>query len=344
MSLLLALLLASAQPVHRSELVTRSVDGVRVAIREVRPARSKSGVDPVILLHGARVPGIASFDLPVPGGSLAEDLALRTGARVFLLDARGYGRSDRPAGLSRPADQSPPLCRSHEVVRDVDAVVRMVLARTGARTVTLLGWATGGLWAGQYAALWPERVGHLVLLNALYGGSAVHPAFGPGSPISDPKQPDRIAPDLGGYARADAASLLRPWDRSLGADPAARRDPAVAEAYVREALASDPASGNTSPPGLRAPLGALEDSFVQASGRRLYDASAITAVVLLVRGSADFWSRPEDLQAFAHDAVHARSVRVVEIPGAGHFLHLERAEAGRAAFLEAVDEALRPQS
>ena len=123
-------------------------------------------------------------------------------------------------------------------------------------------------------------------------------------------------------------------DRSVGADPVARRDPAIAEAYVREALVSDPESGRTTPPSLRAPLGALEDSFLQASGRRLYDAGSITAAVLLVRGGADFWSRPEDVQAFAHDAVHARSVRAVEIPGATHFLHLERAGAGRAQLLE----------
>jgi len=344
MSPLLALLLAAAQPAHRTELVTRSVDGVRLAIREVRPARPRPGIDPVILLHGARVPGIGSFDLRVAGGSLAGDLAERLGAPIYVPDVRGYGRSGRPAAMERPASESSPLCRSHEVVRDVDAVVRWVLARTGAPRITLLGWATGGLWAGQYAALWPERVGHLILLNSLYGGSAVHPAFGPGSPIADPNHPDRLSPDLGGYARADAASLLRPWDRSLGADAATRRDPAVAEAYVREALASDPASGSTSPPSLRAPLGALEDSFLQASGRRLYDASAITAVVLLVRGSADFWSRPEDVQAFAHYAVHARSVRILEIPGGTHFLHLERPEVGRATFLDAVDEALRPQS
>src|SRR5215470_4340162 len=308
---LLALLLAAAPTVQRVELTTRTTDGVRVAIREVRPAHPQPGVDPVILLHGARVPGIGSFDLPVPGGSLAEDLAVRTGARVYVPDARGYGRSDRPPAMSRPAEESRPLSRSFEVIRDVDAVVRMVLARTGARQVTLIGWATGGLWAGQYAALWPERVGHLVLLNALYGGSAVHPLVGPGSSIADPKQPDRIAPDLGGYARADAASLLRPWDRSLGAEPSIRRDPAVAEAYVREALASDPDARSTTPPSLRAPLGALEDSFVQASGRRLYDASAITASVLLVRGAADFWSRPEDVQAFAHDAVRATKVETV---------------------------------
>jgi len=164
---------------------------------------------------------------------------------------------------------------------------------------------------------------------------------GPGSTLADPAQPDRLSPGLGGYARADAASLLRPWDRSLGADAAARRDPAIADAYVREALASDPDSGRTTPPSLRAPLGALEDSFLQASGRRLYDAGSITAAVVLVRGSADFWSRPEDVQALAHDAVHARSVRIVEIPEGSHFLHLERADRGRSRLLDAVSEALR---
>src|SRR5215813_4909434 len=232
----LLLMMVAASPVQRTELAARTVDGVRIGVREVRPTKASAGVEPVILLHGARVPGIGSFDLSVQGGSLAEDLAVQTGARVYVPDARGYGRSDRTPAMSRPPEESRPLSRSFEVVRDVDAVVRMVLARTSARKVTLLGWATGGLWAGQYAALWPERVGHLVLLNALYGGSAVHPLVGPGSSIADPKQPDRIAPDLGGYARADAASLLRPWDRSLGAEPGARRDPAVAEAYVREAL------------------------------------------------------------------------------------------------------------
>lgn len=338
---LLTVLLAAPQPVHRTELRVTTGDGVHIAVREVEAPNARPGVEPIILLHGARVPAIGSFDLPVPGGSLAEDLALRTGARVYLPDARGYGGSDRPAAMSRPPAQSRPLCRSFEVVRDVDAVVRRVLARTGARQVTLVGWATGGLWAGQYAALWPERVGKLVLLNALYGGSAVHPMIGPGSSLADPAKPDRLSPDLGGYARADAASLLRPWDRSLGTDPTKRRDRAIAEAYVREAMASDPESGQTTPPSLRAPLGALEDSFLQASGRRLYDAGSITAAVLLVRGSDDFWSRPEDVQAFAHDAVRARSMQSVEIPGGSHFLHLERADAGRARLLDLLTEALK---
>src|SRR5262249_24162685 len=128
---LVALLLAAAPMVQRAELTTRTTDGVRVAIREVRPAHPQPGVDPGILLHGAREAGSGSFALPVPGGSLAEDLAVRTGARVYVPDARGYGRSDRPPAMPLPPEESRPLARSFEVVRDVDAVVRTVLARTG---------------------------------------------------------------------------------------------------------------------------------------------------------------------------------------------------------------------
>src|SRR5262249_44590224 len=120
----LALLLAAAAPVQRTELTARTGDGVRLGLPEVRPPNPTPGVDPLVLLHGARVPGIGSFDLPVPGASLAEDLAVRTGARVYVADARGYGRSDRPAAMSRPPEESGPLSRSFEVVRDVDAVVR----------------------------------------------------------------------------------------------------------------------------------------------------------------------------------------------------------------------------
>ena len=111
---------------------------------------------------------------------------------------------------------------------------------------------------------------------------------------------------------------------------------------MADALAGDPRSSAMSP-RVRAPLGALEDSFLQASGRRLYDSGSIEAAVLVVRGDADFWSRPEDAQAFAHDATHAGRVEVLTLPAAGHFLHLESAEHGRRAFLEALERFLVPQ-
>jgi pimeloyl-ACP methyl ester carboxylesterase len=120
------------------------------------------------------------------------------------------------------------------------------------------------------------------------------------------------------------------------------RDPRVAEAYREAALASDPAAGTHHPPALRAPTGAMEDSFYQAIGRQLYDASSITARVLIVRAENDFWSRPEDVQTLAQHLTHAHAVKVLEIPYATHYVHLDRPEHGRDTLVSAVQEFLKP--
>jgi pimeloyl-ACP methyl ester carboxylesterase len=334
----------AATELVREELKVTTADGVGIRIREVRP-RAGAASEPIILVHGARVPGIASFDLDVPGGSLAADLAERLGRTVYVINARGYGGSDRPAAMDRPAAESRPLSRAHEVVRDIDAVAQMAADRSGTDTVALVGWATGGMWSAWYAALWPERVGHLVVLNALYGGADRHPTLGPGSPAADPDRPDRLSPKLGGYRLTTAASLFPSWDESIPAeDKASWRDPAVAEAYAQAALASDPAAGTRDPPAFRAPAGATEDSFYQAGGRRLFDAGSITAPVLLVRSEHDFWSRPEDIAAFAHDAVRSEGVRSVTLPGATHYVHLDRPERGRDALIAEIAAFLGPDT
>ena len=323
---------ARAEGLARAELFTTTDDGFRIHVREVAPP-SPRGV-PLILVHGARAPGIASFDLAVPGGSLAADLATRLNRRVYLVDARGYGGSQRPAAMDRPPEQSRPLSRAHEVVRDLDAVVRLASKRNGGAKVGLIGWATGGLWAGWCAALKPERVAGLVTLNALYGGSDVHPMLGPGSTFAQPGQPRRFDPATGGYALYAGTSLLDRWNSNIPiADKDAWRDPAVAKALAEAALASDPKAAASAPPRFRAPLGALEDSFHQACGRKLYDAGSITAPVLLIRSGADFWSRRVDVEAFIADAERSPKVTAVEIPDATHFVHLDRPERGRDRLL-----------
>lgn len=181
-----------------------------------------------------------------------------------------------------------------------------------------------------------------MVYNALYGAHAGHPALGPGSAVADPSDPARFDRDrFGAYRLSTAESLLPAWDRSIpGPDKARWRDPRVVEAYQREALASDPTSGERNPPAFRAPSGAMEDSFYLASGRQLWDAAPITARVLIIRAGNDFWSRPEDVTALAGHLVDAAEVRAVTLADATHFVHLDRAERGRDAFLEAVADFL----
>lgn len=115
----------------REEFLVPSAPGIELFVRGVRlrDEPPPPGV-PVLLLHGARAAGVASFDLPVAGGSLAADLAA-AGHPVFVLDARGYGGSTRPPVMGRPPAANPPLVRSHEVVRDIAAAVEAIQARRG---------------------------------------------------------------------------------------------------------------------------------------------------------------------------------------------------------------------
>jgi alpha-beta hydrolase superfamily lysophospholipase len=93
----------SSEAIARRDLEIESAPGIRLAVRHVAAADTPSTKIPVILLHGARVPGIPSFDLDCPDGSLAADLA-RAGHDVFIMDARGYGGSTRIGQEGDPAE------------------------------------------------------------------------------------------------------------------------------------------------------------------------------------------------------------------------------------------------
>ncbi|WP_220448209.1 alpha/beta hydrolase [Nonomuraea diastatica] len=313
----------------------RSGSGIRIALREVwAPGRGRD-LPPVLLLHGARVPGEASFDLPVDGGSLAADLAL-AGHRVHIMDARGYGASTRPAEMDDPPLENPPLATGVDVVQDVAAAVRGIQARSRRRAVALVGWATGAHWLGWYASRYPGAVSHLVFYNSLYGAVDGHPTLGRGSQYEDPERPGEFnTGKFGAYRLSTGESLIPSWDSSIPVEDKTQwRDPNVVDAYVRLALASDPTSEQRQPPSFRAPTGALSDSFYLAIGRKLWHAGTITAKTLIVRSELDFWSREEDVPTLKADLRRAQAVRTVTLEQATHYTHLDREERGRGALIK----------
>ena len=145
--IVLAVLLSArtvwGQTVTRQDWTVNGAPGVQLFVREVAPrGKADASLPPVLLVHGARVASVGSFDLPVPNGSLAEDLAA-AGLRVYMVDVRGYGRSTRPARMNEPPAPGAPLARSSEAIEDIEFAVAWVQTRTGAPKVALLGWATG---------------------------------------------------------------------------------------------------------------------------------------------------------------------------------------------------------
>ena len=85
----------------------------------------------------------------------------------------------------------------------------------------------------------------------------------------------------------------------------------------------------------------MEDSFYLATVLQLWDASFVTVPTLVIASERDFWSRPEDRELLIAHLVHAPIKRLVTIPGATHFVHLDRNDHGRQQFLDEVSRFCR---
>lgn len=234
--------------ITRNDTYVQTVDDVRIAVRNVHAADVEPRI-PMILMHGTRIPGISEFDLPVQNGSLSADLAAH-GHRCYILDARGFGRSDRPAEMSAPKTTGRPIVRTVEITRDIDAVVDHARAETGADKVALFGWGVGATAILMYAALWPEKVSHLVLYCPVYGGVGGHPKYGNGSQWEAPGQPGRFNQEKFGNYTFNAVDMLgADWTRQIPIeDKDAWRDPAMLTAFQQALINGDPTASERTPP------------------------------------------------------------------------------------------------
>jgi pimeloyl-ACP methyl ester carboxylesterase len=108
---------------------------------------------PVLLLHGGAGPdSVAGF---------ADQLAARFPYRVFVPVHPGFGGTARPAPL--------------DSVRKLAEVYRALLAELDLTGVIVAGNSIGGWIAAELALAAPDRVGSLILIDAVGPSSAEHP-------------------------------------------------------------------------------------------------------------------------------------------------------------------------
>ena len=336
-----ALVADAAQPrqvqenssITRQDFYVTSDPGVQIFVRAVTTGNPSADRPPILLIHGGGPGGITSFDLGVPGYSLAADLA-ETGHPVYVMNVRGWEQSTRPAALDQVADANLPAVTSKEAVRDIAAVVNEIRQRHSGESVALVGWATGGHWAGMYTSQHNDQVSHLILLNSLYGVNApweLRTAF------EDEANPGVFDARGGAYRLATAEGLIAKWSETIPTeDKHEWRDPLVAQSYQVAALASDPTSTTRNPASMRIPAAYRLESYNLSKGQRYWDAVNITVPTLVVRGELDFWSRPADMEALATELVNTPVVETVTIPNGTHYLFLDRPERGRDRFLQEV--------
>jgi pimeloyl-ACP methyl ester carboxylesterase len=317
---------AAPQDVVRKDLFVASEPGVHIFVREVLPHDMGANSVPILLIHGGGPGGVVSFDLPVSGYSVAASLA-QAGHPVYIMDVRGWGRSSRPEEMEKPASASSPLVCSEQAATDIGAVAAWIRHRLGAHSVALVGWATGGQWVNYYVAHNDSKgISHIVTLNSLY-------------PVDAPWELRDLTKEgtVPAYRLADEEGFLSRWTRSIPLhDKGQWRDPSVAKAYASMSIASDPTGYLRRPPSMRIPLCYWSESIRLSKGERLWDPAAIHVPILAIRGERDFWSRSKDLAYVRRAYVNAPRIHTVTIPGATHYLFLDRPQRGRRRFLQEV--------
>lgn len=266
----LALLIASAAPAktdrspQRLEVV---VDGHPVSVWVKRPSKPRGAI---LLVHGRTWSALPNFDLQVEGGnrSIMDALAER-GYATYAIDNRGYGAT--------PRDQTGWLTPSL-AARDISFVLRWISAREDRKPPVLVGYSRGSLMSLLTAQLDPEAMSKLVLYALVRHMDEKTPP----AEVSEP-------PRQRTTAEMAASDFVTP-----GAAPQA-----VIDAYVRQALASDP----------------IRVDWRDEQEWNALDPSEVRAPTLILQGALDpRASRAKDMKVFSRLGTLDRSL--VVLPGA----------------------------
>lgn len=327
--------------ISRKDFHIKTADGYSIAIREVKS--EKTDLVPMIMLHGTRIPGLSEFDLPVENGSLAADMAAK-GHVCYILDARGFGRSERPAAMDEPpVPGADPLVRTIEITRDLEAATNHLLEATGQKKVSLFGWGVGGTCCAMYAALWPEKVSHIILYAVIYGAAGDQPTFRPGSIWDDPDNPGHFNQKrFGNYTYNSLELLDKHWNAQIPLENKDEwRDPAMFEAFRQALIDGDPTAKDRNPPTYRSPNGMLEDLYrMGCNAEKLFHASQIYSKVMIVSPEYDNLSTPKDMELLVKDLTHAEDVVLWNDKNTTQYVILDRPERGRNKLLADMDKFL----
>ncbi len=303
-------LLPSSEVVTETFMIPSLDPGITLHVRN-RHLKGEERFKPgrvVLFVHGATFPSETMFDIDLPGGSWME-YAARRGFDAYSVDIRGYGRSTRPAAMSRPPADNPPFAGADDAVRDIAAAVDFITKRRGVAKIDLVGWSMGTTFMGKFAAEHPDKVEKLVLYAPVW------------------HEPGLKAPPYSGAYRTGTREQIRgfnaagiPKDRLAEISPNDWYDK-----WWQANLATDPEGASRNPPVIRAPNGVLRDlNESWAKGRPTYDAAAIKAPTFLVVGEWDVITPPEQALALGKRLTGAKERRVMVLPEGSHSMGVEK--------------------
>lgn len=248
------------------------------------PVPGKPALPVLFLVHGSSNSSRSTFDLSVPGHgeySMMDQFA-GYGFDVWTMDFEGYGHSSRTEGNSNIADG----------VEDLKAATEVVARETGQSRFHFFGESSGGLRAGAFAMVRPERVDRLVLAAFTYTGQ--------GSPT---------LADRAKQVEFYRTHNRRPRDREMIRSIFTRDKPGTTDPAVAEALADAELKFGDS-----VPTGTYLD---MTANLPVVDPLEVHAPVLMIRGEYDGIATEEDLINFFQKLPN-RDRQLVVLPGMAH--------------------------
>lgn len=316
-ALVVASLIAISSPVaaapvaiEMTEFAVPSSDaGISLYVRNKHPrgmARFQAE-NVVLFVHGGTYPAEPTFDLPLGGMSWMDYIA-QHGYDVWLVDVRGYGKSDHPAEMDQPPGANPPLVRATTAVKDVGSALDYIRAKRGVPKLNLIGWSWGTTIMAMYTVDHSDRVHKLVL----YAPQWLPPAGAAQPPVRSGSVP--------AYRSDSMASAKDRW--LAGAPPnkaAGLIPPGWYEQWAAATSASDPVGSRMNPPVLRAPNGVVVDNADWVSGKPLYDPSRIVVPTLVIHAEWDY-----DRAAYFKLLTNVPYKRYVQIGEGTHYVLMEK--------------------
>jgi pimeloyl-ACP methyl ester carboxylesterase len=296
------------------EMTVSSEPGIDIYVRNKRPAEM-TGFTPertLLFVHGSTYPAHTTFDLPLGGQSWMESIAAR-GYDVYCLDIRGYGRSTRPAAMDDKPEANPPVVRTADAVKDVEAVLGFILERRGLSRINLMGWSWGSTIMATATTRNPDKVARLTL-------------YAPPWIRTTPSLLNAGPGPLGAYRTVTQEQARTRWLAGVPDHKKATQiPPGWFEQWAATTWATDPVGAQRSPPAIRAPNGTVADTAEYwLAGKPYYDPAKVTAPTLIVIGEWDNDTPPYMAQALFPLLLHSPGRRMVMLPEATHTMMLEK--------------------
>ena len=237
----------------------------------------------VLFVHGSSLPAYVAFDLPHENYSWMKFLA-NNGFDVFSVDMTGYGRSTRPNVMNDPCNLpeenrkllgiEPVECEASYPYRittaasdgaDIERAVQYILELRKISRLSMVGWSSGSIRVGGFAAKNLENIDRIVLFAPRYDRTSASTA--PSEMRNEP-----------GMRAAEESASFDSWNSRVNC--AEQADPNAQKILWSTFAASDPVGATWGSGGVRYPR------TVQWGWNRDI-ASKSTSPTLIISGALD---------------------------------------------------------